>query len=146
MKIYFAGSIRGGRDDQDLYLRLIDHLKKYGEVLTEHVGDRNLTSYGETISDPEIHDRDMNWLGLADVIVADVTTSSTGVGYEIGRIVERNKHVEKDSMKYILCLYHPEEGKKLSAMINGSDSLMNVEYKDLEEAVKHIDNFFSYII
>ena len=36
-KIYFAGSIRGGRQDADLYLRIVEQLKAYGTVLTEHV-------------------------------------------------------------------------------------------------------------
>lgn len=36
-KIYFAGSIRGGRQDADLYLRIVEQLKTYGTVLTEHV-------------------------------------------------------------------------------------------------------------
>lgn len=40
--IYFCGSIRGGRDDAALYKRIIDQLKQYGEVLTEHIGDPNL--------------------------------------------------------------------------------------------------------
>ena len=40
--IYFCGSIRGGRDDVALYRRIIDQLKQYGDVLTEHIGDVNL--------------------------------------------------------------------------------------------------------
>lgn len=40
--IYFCGSIRGGRDDAALYKCIIDQLKQYGEVLTEHVGDANI--------------------------------------------------------------------------------------------------------
>ena len=47
MKIYFAGSIRGGRDDADRYYDIINHLKKYGDVLTEHVGNDALTCSGE---------------------------------------------------------------------------------------------------
>lgn len=38
-KIYFAGSIRGGRDDATLYHKIIETLKTYGQVFTEHVGD-----------------------------------------------------------------------------------------------------------
>ena len=34
-KIYFAGSIRGGRDDRYLYESLISYLGSIGEVLTE---------------------------------------------------------------------------------------------------------------
>ena len=48
MKIYFAGSIRAGRDDQELYQRLIQSLQYHGQVLTEHVGDPNLTQWGDT--------------------------------------------------------------------------------------------------
>lgn len=39
MKIYFCGSIGGGRQDAHLYGRLIKKLEKYGTVLTTHVGD-----------------------------------------------------------------------------------------------------------
>ena len=40
--IYFCGSIRGGRDDAPIYKRIIDQLKVYGEVLTEHIADPNI--------------------------------------------------------------------------------------------------------
>ena len=46
-KIYFAGSIRAGRNDADLYARIVEVLRKYGKVLTEHVGDPNLTEKGD---------------------------------------------------------------------------------------------------
>jgi len=49
MLIYFAGSIRAGRSDSLLYAKLIKTLKKYGTVLTEHVGNPNLTSAGKNM-------------------------------------------------------------------------------------------------
>ena len=49
MLIYFAGSIRAGRADALLYSKLVEILKKYGTVLTEHVGDPNLTSAGKPL-------------------------------------------------------------------------------------------------
>ena len=68
MKIYFAGSIRGGREDAALYLKIIDYLKTFGEVLTEHVGDLKLTELGDDgITDQYIHDRDLEWLQSADI-------------------------------------------------------------------------------
>jgi hypothetical protein len=136
MKIYFAGSIRGGRDDIDQYLGIIDYLKQYGEVLTEHVGDKNLNQLGEgEFSDEYIHNRDIKWMLLSDILVAEVSTASLGVGYEIGRAVENNKKV--------LCLYRPQEDKRLSAMISGSSGVVCVEYKDLEEAKGAINGFLS---
>lgn len=135
MKIYFAGSIRGGRDDVDIYLQIIDHLKQYGEVLTEHVGDKDLKSSGEEgLTDEHIHDRDMEWILRSDVLVAEVSTASLGVGYEIGRAIENSKRV--------LCLYRSQDGKRISAMIAGSSGLTCVEYKDLDDVREVIDNFF----
>lgn len=139
MKIYFAGSIRGGRDDADLYCQIIKHLQQYGEVLTEHVGDKSLTVFGEDgKTDEYIHKRDMNWILQSDVIVAEVTTPSIGVGYEIGRGAENSKT--------ILCLHRLKDGKILSAMISGCPDVTNKQYKDLDEAKKIIDEFFKQII
>ncbi|MHA2091566.1 MAG: nucleoside 2-deoxyribosyltransferase [Candidatus Kariarchaeaceae archaeon] len=77
MKIYFAGSIRAGREDVLLYTQLIDHLKQYGDVLTEHVGDGKLDAIDEEDGDDRyIHDRDMQWLLSSDIIVAEVTQPS----------------------------------------------------------------------
>ena len=136
MKIYFAGSIRGGRGDAVLYLQIIDYLKTFGEVLTEHVGDQNLSDLGDDgPTDKYIHDRDMAWLQSADIIVAEVTTVSMGVGYEIGRAVESGKKV--------LCLFRTESGKNLSAMIAGCDDLTLVNYSDLEEVKKCILSFLT---
>ncbi|MDD2666532.1 MAG: nucleoside 2-deoxyribosyltransferase [Methanocellales archaeon] len=135
MKIYFAGSIRGGREDAELYLQIIEHLKKYGEVLTEHVGDKNLALLGEDgVEDDYIHKRDLEWFLQSNVVVAEVTTPSLGVGYEIGRAVENQKRV--------LCLYRPQDRKRLSAMIAGSPGVTNAEYKTLDDAKKIIDDFF----
>ena len=48
--IYFAGSIRAGRQDAGLYAKIVQILKKYGLVLTEHVGDPNLTEAGNNLT------------------------------------------------------------------------------------------------
>ena len=134
MKIYFAGSIRGGREDAALYQQIIEYLNTFGEVLTEHIGDQNLTEIGDDgPTDKYIHDRDLTWLQSSDVLVAEVTTISMGVGYEIGRAIESGKKV--------LCLFRPDSGKNLSAMISGCDDLQLVNYKTLDEAKKVISVF-----
>jgi len=138
MKIYFAGSIRGGREDAALYLQLIEILRNYGEVLTEHVGDPLLTSLGDDGStDRFIHDRDLKWLQAADVLVAEVTTVSMGVGYEIGRAVEAGKPV--------LCLFRPDAGKNLSAMIAGCPDIVLKHYETRDEVKLEVSAFFNKI-
>ena len=136
MKIYFAGSISGGRGDAALYQKIISHLTKYGKVLTEFIGKQTLTTLGEEqLSDKFVHDRDMEWLLSADVIVAEITTPSLGVGYEIGRALENGKEV--------LALYRNIEGKRISAMIKGAEGVKAVEYVDFEDIKILAEAFFN---
>ncbi len=131
LNIYFAASIRGGRDDWGAYLEIVKQLRDYGKVLTEHVGDVELSAIGEDLGDQKIHDRDLGWLRESDYLVAEVTTPSLGVGYEIGKATEWQKPV--------LCLYRPSEGRRLSGMIAGCSGVILREYKttaDLHEVFK----------
>ncbi len=139
MNIYFAGSIRGGRDDAAVYAQLIDHLRAYGDVLTEHVGSPAHTVLDdEGLPDDALHEQDVAWLLESDVLVAEVSTPSLGVGYEIGRAVERGINV--------LCLYRPRDGRRLSAMIGGCPDVTNVTYQSIEEAKATIDQFFRNVV
>jgi nucleoside 2-deoxyribosyltransferase len=133
MKIYFSGSIRGAEPRKTWFQALIKHLGKYGAVLTENSFNY---SYEEEIKfdDRWIWERDIIWLNEADVLVAEVTSPSLGVGYEIGKAEEWGKP--------ILCLYQYNE-KKLSAMIGGSKHLKVVEYKEDHQAMQAIDEFLS---
>ncbi|WP_321318560.1 nucleoside 2-deoxyribosyltransferase [Labilibaculum sp.] len=123
MKIYFSGSIRGGQQDTDLYAELIQELKQYGTVLTEHIGSKTIDT---TITDKEIHDRDVAWVKESDIVIAEVTVPSLGVGYEIGRAIDMNKP--------IICLYRKLNGKTTSAMIRGCSDLQCFEYSNITEA------------
>lgn len=134
MDIYFAGSIRGGREDVQLYAALVKYLQSYGTVLSEHIGDKTLTDTGEQSADKFIHDRDLGWLFQSNVVVAEVTQPSLGVGYELGRLVGFKRTP-------ILALYRPQEGKRLSTMISGCPNITVSKYHTLDEAVHHIDSF-----
>ena len=133
MKIYFAGSIRGGRDEEKTYLRIIDYLADFGDVLTEHVGQKNIEKSEEKHSDIYIFERDVSWLKSSNMMIADVTVPSLGVGYEIGFAETLNIP--------ILCLYNPRNKKSLSAMISGNKNLVWKEYNTVEEAKLLIDKF-----
>ena len=134
MKIYFAGSIRAGRDDVELYQKIIEQIRRYGEVLTEHVGDYSLSVAGQKqLPDTYIHDRDLAWLLSADLVVAEVTNPSLGVGYEIGTAMQRQIPV--------IALYRDHEGRQLSAMIAGCTGVQVIHYEetDMERAYAELD-------
>jgi len=133
VKIYFAGSIRGGREDWTLYREIINVLGDYGMVLTEHIGNSELAVTGEDLEDKYIHDRDLSWLRTCDVLVAEVTTPSLGVGYEIGKATEWGKPV--------LCLFRIGTGRSLSAMIAGGVGVTVRKYEDAASVRAIADEF-----
>ncbi|MBP7232568.1 MAG: nucleoside 2-deoxyribosyltransferase [Syntrophaceae bacterium] len=136
VKIYFAGSIRGGRNDVQIYQTLITWLGKYGEVLTEHVGNPALSIAGDDgPNDRFIHDRDMAWLKSCNIVVAEVTVPSLGVGYELGWATALKKSV--------LCLHRSMETSPLSAMISGSPEIQTASYSSMNEAKDILDNFIT---
>ncbi len=127
-KIYFAGSITGGRDDAPIYAKLIEYLKTKGNVLTEHLGNSTLLSTGEKLTNEEIYIRDVDWIKEADIVIAEVTKPSLGVGYELG-------FAEKLNIP-IICLYREDEtnkDKRLSAMIDGNKYNTIIRYKDIND-------------
>jgi len=133
MRIYFSGSIRGASADRETYRIIVEHLKGHGAVLTEHVVEANEVDESEP-DDREIFKQDLEWLKSADVLVAEVTSPSLGVGYEIGKAEEYGIPV--------LCLFNELGGRRLSAMIDGNDYLVIKRYKTVQEVTKIIDNYF----
>jgi 2'-deoxynucleoside 5'-phosphate N-hydrolase len=126
MKIYFGGSMSGGRGDAAIYAQIIAVLQELGhEVLTEHVGNVALTEAGETDkTKEEIFARDVQWLGEADAAVMEITQHSTGVGYEVGRAEARGIP--------ILCLFRDVPGKRPTPMILGNPNPLMRVYKYAE--------------
>lgn len=136
-KVYFACSIRGGRDDAELYGQLIEAIRPHATVLTEIFADKKLTPQGMNKPAEEIWQTDLAWVREADAIIAEVTNPSLGVGYEIAKAEEWGKPV--------LALYRPSPERKLSAMILGSPQVTNREYAQLAEAIDSIEKFLAQL-
>lgn len=134
MKIYFSGSIRGGGEHRKNYGVIITELKKYGEVLTEFVAEVSTNYQSSKLPTEEIYDRDTRLIMECDIVVADVSIPSLGVGYEVA-YAEALK-------KPIICLYMPIPGNKLSAMIEGCPNVKLCKYKDMEEMKSILKNEF----
>lgn len=131
-RVYFAGSIRGGRDKATDYKKIVDHLKQYSIVLDEHVADPTLTSKGENIDVCQVYQRDVKWIQECDMLFAEVTNPSLGVGYELAYAESMNKK--------IICMY--EESINLSAMIGGNSNFILIPYSTMDELLNKISNIF----
>ncbi|CAG0898629.1 unnamed protein product [Darwinula stevensoni] len=135
--IYLCGSIRGGRQDVQIYGKIAEKLKEYGTVLTPFVADPNVRDE-EDLDDRAIFERDNGLMAQADVLVAEVTVPSLGVGMELGWAL-RDKRIP------ILCLYRPQN--ELSALVRGlADGNTNQvkDYKE-EELDQIIEDFFNIL-
>ncbi len=112
-KVYFACSIRGGGDTSH-YLAILEAIKSAGgEVLSEVFVHDAINYGGSPLPSQQIYTRDITMIQECDIVIAEVTNPSLGVGYELG-------YAEAHS-KPILCLFDDTSDKKLSAMIEGNN-------------------------
>lgn len=132
MDIYFAGAIRGGREKVNDYQKIINKLEEIGNVLTTHIANKEIGDKGENNMTPkEIYDRDVVWLKSSELIVAEVSVPSLGIGYELG--------LAESLGKKIICLYDVNSNKTLSAMIEGNKNFEIVKYNNIEEVLEYLD-------
>ena len=125
MKVYFAGSIRGGRQDADLYKRIIKYIQRRHTVLTEHVGDLSLSKL-ENVENREvaIYEQDTAWLRESDIVIAECSTPSLGVGYEMAYAEAHGKPVH---------IFY-RAANPISAMLTG-DSYFHIHPYSSEEDI-----------
>lgn len=134
MKIYFSCSITGGRQDQDIYQTMIDLLISAGhEVPTAHLAGSNVMNLEQSISPQEVFIRDSDWVEECDALVAEVSTPSHGVGYEIALALSLKKPV--------LCCYR--KGKCISKMLIGNKlpGFQLLAYKTKDELRSGLGNY-----
>lgn len=134
-KIYFAGSIRGGRVDANLYRRIIDYIQRTDVVLTEHVGNSNLclTEQGRE-RDARIYNQDTAWLRESDLLIGECTCPSLGVGYELA-------YAESHC---IPChIFYDRNKTQLSAMLTGNPYFHIHPYSTEDEIYPILDQILA---
>jgi len=134
MNVYFSCSLTGGRNDEAIYGAIVAHLLRRGhEVPTAHLAEPDVMELERVVDPAEVYARDTTWIDGCDAVVAEVSTPSHGVGYEIAYALGRGKPV--------LCCFR--RGARVSKMIlgNSSPGLRLLEYATPEEALAAIDAF-----
>jgi nucleoside 2-deoxyribosyltransferase len=129
MNIYFACSITGGREFEPVYQAIVAGLEADGHVIpTSHLASSEVMGMEKVVSPQEIYQRDIQWINQADLVIAEVSTPSHGVGYEVAHALSIGKPV--------LCLY--QQGRAVSKMLTGNtNALITVQdYQTGEQAVE----------
>ena len=130
MKYYFAGSIKGGRDKVDIFQIINEYLNNHGEVLDKHVADPNVLTLEGDKTPEEIYLRDIKWIKECDMLVAEVSTPSLGVGYELSYAEQLNKD--------IIVIY--DSKVKVSSMILGNEYFKKISYNNSEDLINKLSN------
>jgi nucleoside 2-deoxyribosyltransferase len=134
MNIYFACSITGGREYESVYQAIVAALMEDGhEVPTAHLAGSGAAKKDAELGPQAVYARDTDWIGACDMLIAEVSVPSHGVGYEIGFALGLGKPV--------LALH--QEGRKVSKMISGNPDpkLTLMIYQTPDEAIKQIRGY-----
>lgn len=128
MNIYFACSITGGREFESVYQQLVAALEARGHLIpTSHLAQAEAMEGERRLTPRDVYERDVNWIRGCDVLIAEVSVPSHGVGYEIAYALQLRKPV--------LCI--SQKSRKVSKMITGNpDPALTVKsYGSVEEAI-----------
>jgi hypothetical protein len=136
LNLYFACSLTGGRHDEGAYGVIVSHLESAGhEIPTAHLADPGVMELEKVTAAEEIYSRDVCWISGCNALIAEVSTPSHGVGYEIAYALGLGKPV--------LCCY--QDGVTVSKMILGNDSpgLTVRSYENEDDLRELLDQFLA---
>lgn len=134
-KVYFACSIRGGGDTSQ-YLTILETIKSSGGDILSEIFVHDAINYGGSpLPEQEIYQRDIHMIQDCDMVIAEVSNPSLGVGYELA-------YAEKLG-KPILCLFDTSSDSKLSAMVSGNHYNSIALYSNADEVREKIARFFA---
>ena len=129
MKIYFGFTVAGDRSSVEVAKRIVTLLEAMGhDVLTKHLVRDDAWEQDRLISSQDVYNRDMKWLQECDCLIAEVSGSSFGLGFETGYLLA-------STSKKVVLFYRRELEKKISLLITGNThpGCILVPYSNIEE-------------
>jgi hypothetical protein len=108
-------------------------------VLTRHLLADDVESTESAFSERDIFQRDMDWLCRADLLIADASGSSYGVGFEVGYVLGRAEH----SRQRVLLLFDTARRDRVSRLIAGNahPRCTTYAYRSAEELQRAVEDF-----
>jgi 2'-deoxynucleoside 5'-phosphate N-hydrolase len=134
MIIYCAGAIKGDTTYQKNYIEMIRFIESMNHTALAELNGKFNSSI--PLSDNQIYTRDIKWIEGSDLMIAEISGPSLGVGFEIAYALFK-KGIP------VLALASSDVNK-LSAMITGcsSDLLTVKRYNNVEDMHSIISEYF----
>src|SRR6187399_3232948 len=116
MQIYLACTVRGDRGAVVALRELVRDLERADHtVLTRHLLDDNVETAESALTERRVYERDIEWLEACDLLIADASGSSFGVGFEVGYVLGRSDRTDQR----VLLLYRADRRDAISRLIAG---------------------------
>jgi nucleoside 2-deoxyribosyltransferase len=132
MTIYLACTVRGDRGAVAGLRSLVAALESAGHtILTRHLLDDNVDGAESALTERAVYERDLAWLETCDILIADATGSSFGVGFEVGYVLGRSDRTDQR----VILLYRADRRDQISRLIAGNahPRCRTMAYRDSED-------------
>jgi nucleoside 2-deoxyribosyltransferase len=140
--IYLACTVRGDRGAIGITRALADAIECMGHtVLTRHLLADNPDADENRLTERAVYERDMKWLEASDVLIAEASGSSYGVGFEVGYVLGRSAQTHQR----VLLLYDAERRSQVSRLIAGNThpACTTYPYKNAEALLRFVEVFLA---
>jgi hypothetical protein len=138
MRIYLACTVRGDRAAVAALRALAADLEARGHtILTRHLLDDDVDAAEAALSERDVYERDIAWLNAAELLIADASGSSFGVGFEVGWVLSRSDRTDQR----VLLLYRADRKDRISRLIGGNahPRCTVLPYADAEHLVCQVE-------
>jgi 2'-deoxynucleoside 5'-phosphate N-hydrolase len=142
MRVYLACTVRGDRSGVAAGRAICERLQQNGhEVLTTHLLSDDVEAAESRQSEQQVFRRDIAWLTSCDVLIAEASGSSYGVGFEVGYVLGR----ASVSGQRVVLLYDAARRDKVSRLITGNEdaACTTFAYSSVDELTDFIDQRFA---
>ncbi len=117
MTIYLACTVRGDRGAVAGLRSLVAALESAGHsIVTKHLLDDNVEGAESALTERAVYERDIAWLEACDILIADASGSSFGVGFEVGYVLGRSDRTDQR----VILLYRADRRDHISRLIVGN--------------------------
>jgi hypothetical protein len=137
MRIYLACTVRGDRGAVIALRSLAAALEAIGHtILTRHLLEDGVDAVEAALTERAVYARDIRWLESCDVLIADASGSSYGVGFEVGYVLGCSER----TTQRVLLLYRADRLSQISRLIPGNSHprCTVVPYEDAADLVDRV--------